>query len=686
MLTELLQLLGAHRLSLLAGAAALCFVNGYLIAIYLQQLRRLTRRRRIAMLLIASAVSGFTTWTVSHLLVASYVAHLPEGFDGAVVALQITACSFYYVALSVTSFSSVRWHHRLGLFLVPFFPALVNFWAVKNLVGTEIADPAVFARASLWFAATGGLMSLTAPKDPSRNVAPAAPFATIQVLVVLVLHFSMLMAYGLKPEAVQALDLSPDTLASTTLLVPVAFANVLMMAVSAASFFADHEATQEAVRRYRALALQDRLTGLPNRASMLAAIDDRLAHGDDRAPFAIALIDLDRFKEVNDIHGHAAGDELLISLSAHLRAGFRPDETLFRLGGDEFVALKMQVADRAQALAFGQSICDRVRAFETPVTGDIKVGASIGVSVFPQDGAATSELLSRADLAMYAAKRGGRNLSVGFDPEMESELRRKTELSSELKGAIERRELALHYQPQIDAKSGQIIGFEALLRWFHPRLGTVSPSEFIPIAEESGQLVEIGEWVLRQACREAAGWPEPCTVSVNISPGQLTRPDFASILQDALSRSGLPGRRLDLEVTEAGFKRDKARAIAALQQCRGFGVSVSMDDFGAGQSSLSMLLECRFDRLKIDGRFIRQASEDESSSGIVRAILALAAANDIAVVAEGVETEAQRDFLIAEGCALLQGYLFGAAVSADILRFEFSEAPEEAPRRSQQSA
>ncbi|WP_108261435.1 putative bifunctional diguanylate cyclase/phosphodiesterase [Mangrovicoccus ximenensis] len=673
---ELAGMAAAHNPVTLAAACALCFANGYLIAIYLQQMRSLTLRRRLALLVIASSVSGLTMWTVSHLLVASYVPHLPKSFDGISVAFQIAVCVLYYTALSASSFSAVRWHHRAGLFLVPFFPALLNFWAVNNLVGTGVADAGVFLRASAWFAFGGGLMSLTAPKNPARDVAPPVPFAAVQVGVMLILHFSMLMAYGLGPDMVAQLGKSPDTIASMTLLLPVAVANVLMMAVSSASFFADHEATQEAVRRYRALALRDRLTGLPNRAAMHAEIEDRLAAGRSPDRFAVALIDLDRFKEVNDIHGHAAGDELLISLSRFLLSRFGQGEALYRLGGDEFVALKLPVGSRGEALAFGQSVCDAVRAFETPVTGDIKVGASIGVSVHPEDGTTASELLSRADLAMYAAKRGGRNLSIGFDPDMETDLRRKTELSFELAGAIARKELALHYQPQVDAVSRDIVGFEALLRWSHPRLGMVEPSEFIPIAEESGQVIEIGEWVLREACREAATWPGNRHVSVNIAPGQLARDNFAAVLQDALAAACLPSSRLELEVTEAGFKKDRGKAVAVLKRCQGMGVTVTMDDFGTGQSSLSMLLECRFDRLKIDRRFIRQVTCDDSSSVIVKAVLALAAANGISVVAEGVETEAQRDFLLAEGCDLLQGYLFGAAVSAEDLRSRFPASPE----------
>ena len=654
---------------MILSASLLSFVSSYLIALYLQRLKSMTRRRRLAMITLTGAMSGVSIWTVSHLLVASYVPRFPDSLDGVMVAVQIAICVIYYEVLTFTSLSPVRWHHMVGLFLVPFFPALVNFWALTNFAGAEDVDFAVFLKASLWFALAGCAMALLAPKDPGRDVAPALPFATVNTLLVLILHFVMVRAYGLGPDEVRALAVEPSgSFESATLLVPVALANILIILCSSASFFADHEATQEAVRRYRKLALEDRLTGLPNRARMHAQLEKRLAHPDGEGCLVVALIDLDRFKEVNDLHGHAAGDALLVSLAKYLRDRLGPDETLYRLGGDEFVALKTHAESREEGLAFGQFLCDAVLAFETPVTGEIKVGASVGVSVSPEDGTSAAQLLSRADLAMYAAKRSGRNLSLGFTSDMEQETRRKTELSAELDGAVARGELTLCYQPQVDAVSRAVVGFEALLRWTGPRVGEVAPSEFVPIAEESGQIIRIGEWVLREACREAASWDAPHRIAVNVAPGQLIRNEFVPFLAGLLRETGLPAHRLELEVTESGFHRDKDKAIATLVQCRALGVKISMDDFGTGYSSLSMFLECSFDRLKIDASFIRHVTDDENSSFIVRAILALAASNGMSVVAEGVETETQRAFLIREGCDELQGYMFGAATPAEETR------------------
>lgn len=668
---KFIELISHHNMAILALGIVMCFSTCYLVAIFLHHMKSITLRRRLALTVVIGAMGGFGMWNVSHLLISSIDPFLPISLDLTMVFSQIAACVIYYCVLSTTAFSPVRWHHQVGLFLVPFFPALVNFWAVGNLLGGELADFSVLGKASLAFAAGGGLMALLAPRDPAKDVAPAIPFAGVQVMVVLALHFSMLHAYGVDVEALTGLSSRADTAPAAIVMLPITIANILMIAVAAASFFAETEATQEAVRYYRKLALEDRLTGLPNRAGLNAKIGPWLEpHGKAHA-FAVALIDLDRFKEVNDLHGHAAGDELLIALTRHLLSCFSEGESLYRLGGDEFIALKTDISHRDQALAFGQFVCDTVRTCEMPVAREIKVGASVGVSTYPEDGKTLSALMARADLAMYAAKHGGRNLSVGFVADMESNMRRKAALSGDLDGAISRGELAVHYQPQIDALSGDVVAFEALMRWSHPDLGNVAPSEFILIAEESGQINELGEWILREACREAASWDMPCGMSVNVAPGQLSRGNFASVLKDILKTTGLQPARLVLEVTESGFKKDKAAALATLRQCQEMGVAIAMDDFGTGYSSLSMLHEASFDCLKIDKRFVQDLMPDGNTSVIVSTVLALGAANGMYVVAEGVETPEQRDFLTKEGCDVLQGYLFGAAAPAADIRSRF---------------
>lgn len=668
---KLIEMISHHNLVIFVVGIATCFSTCYLVAIFLQYMKPITLRRRVAMTVIIGAMGGFGMWNVSHILVSSIAPFLPISLDLPMVFSQIAACVIYYSVLSNTAFSPVRWHHQLGLFLAPFFPALVNYWAIGNLLGVAAADVSVLAKASLAFAVGGALMARLAPADPAKNVAPALPFAAFQVAVVLLLHFAMLHAYGVDVETLSGLSSPVDTAPAAIVMLPITIANILMIGVAAASFFADTEATQEAVRRYRKLALEDRLTGLPNRAGLNAKVETWLSPPGKPRAFAVALIDLDRFKEVNDLYGHAAGDELLVTLSRHLLSRFSAGESLYRLGGDEFIALKTNISHRDQALAFGQFVCDAIRAFETPAAGAIKVGASVGVSTYPEDGKTLSDLMARADLAMYAAKQDGRNLSVGFVADMESDMRRKAALSADLNGAISRDELSVHYQPQIEALSGEVVAFEALMRWSHPDLGHVSPSEFILIAEESGQINELGEWILRQACHEAASWDVPCGISVNVAPGQLSRGNFASILHEILETTALDPSRLVLEVTESGFKKDKAAALAALRQCQDMGVAIAMDDFGTGYSSLSMLHEVSFDILKIDKRFIQDLRSDGNTSVIVSTILALGAANGMHVVAEGVETPEQRDFLTKEGCDVLQGYLFGAAAPAEEIRSRF---------------
>jgi diguanylate cyclase (GGDEF)-like protein len=406
------------------------------------------------------------------------------------------------------------------------------------------------------------------------------------------------------------------------------------------------------------MAHHDALTDLPNRAAFV----ERLTHAIDAAAeseesFAVLSIDLDRFKEVNDTFGHAVGDDLLRELAQQLSA-LAGEAYLARLGGDEFTLITPNGDHPALAEILAERLHSAV-ATDREVNGQhLRVGISIGIAIFPADGVDATTLLNNADAALYRAKAAGRGKTRFFEIEMDNRLRERRAIQHELSSAVERNELRLHYQPlaKID---GEVIGFEALVRWHNPLRGMVSPATFIPVAEESGLIMQIGEWVLREACREAAGWLHPLQIAVNLSPIQFRHGDLPGLVHSVLLETGLAPTRLELEITEGVLVEDFGRGLSILRRLKALGVRIAMDDFGTGYSSLSYLQSFPFDKIKIDQSFISNVKSNPQSAAIVRAVIGLAHGLDLPVLAEGVETKAQLDFLAAESCNEVQGYLMG---------------------------
>ena len=421
-----------------------------------------------------------------------------------------------------------------------------------------------------------------------------------------------------------------------------------------------HDITERkrAEERIAYLARHDTLTGLPNRAVFSERLSAAIARANESgARFAMIAIDLDRLKEVNDMFGHAGGDQLIAAVANRLAAA-ACDAFVARLGGDEFAVIAEDAENNANFVSLTNRLSDFV-ARELNIDGaKYSPSLSIGVAVYPYDGRDATSLLANADAALYRAKEEGRSVARFFERGMDMRLRDRRALRHDLNFAIERNELAIYYQPKAKV-SGEIIGFEALLRWMHPQRGWVSPAEFIPAAEETHLIVEIGEWVLRNVCREAASWPRPLGVAVNLSPVQFQYGDLAKLVHSVLLETGLPANRLSLEITEGVLFRDSTRALTVLRQLKALGVRIIMDDFGKGYSSLSYMQLFPFDKIKIDRDFVHNVWQNSKSAAIVRAVLGLAQAFDLPVLAEGVETEEERDFLRAVGCDEMQGYLIG---------------------------
>lgn len=412
------------------------------------------------------------------------------------------------------------------------------------------------------------------------------------------------------------------------------------------------------------MAQHDALTGLPNRVLLGERLEHALALTRRGGPrLAVLMLDLDRFKEVNDTLGHPAGDALLQAVAARLRECVRATTFIARLGGDEFAVIEYVVNPAAEAAVLAERI--RVALCEPFDLGDHQVitGTSIGIAIAPGDGADSEKILKSADLALYSAKNDGRGTFRFFEPELDQLMHARRNLERDMRSALVNNEFELHYQPFVDGKSGEICGCEALLRWHHHLRGLVMPAEFIPLAEETGLIVLIGEWVLRTACAEAAKWPAHLKISVNLSPAQFRSKKLVPVVVDALATSGIAAQRLELEVTETVIMHDSEAVFAALGQLHELGVRIALDDFGTGYSSLSFLQRFSFDKIKIDRSFVNELSgANEESRQLARAVVRFAVSLGKTTTAEGVETSEQLDILRAEACVEMQGYYFSRPV------------------------
>ena len=424
-----------------------------------------------------------------------------------------------------------------------------------------------------------------------------------------------------------------------------------------------------AERRIEHLAHHDFLTDLPNRSLLRDRLDVALAQARRHGHLVAALfVDLDRFKVVNDTLGHEAGDQMLREAAARLTGCTREGDTVARLGGDEFMVVLPNLSDARGAAAAVQKILESL-AQPIELTGqEVCISGSIGVSLFPDDATDAEALIRNADAAMYSAKRQGGNNYQFYTADLNAQVQERLAIERGLRNAEQRDEFYLLYQPKIDLASGRIIGVEALLRWQHPGLGLISPERFIPIAEETGLIIPIGEWVLRTACKQIRAWRDlgiELPIAVNLSACQFRQRNLAQRIHDILLETGAAPQCLEIEITESDVMENAESAIATLDELKARGISISVDDFGTGYSSLSYLKRFPLDVLKIDRSFVRDIAVDSDDAAIVEAIIALARSLEIKVVAEGVETESQKAFLDRAGCDFAQGYLFSPPVDAE---------------------
>ncbi len=412
----------------------------------------------------------------------------------------------------------------------------------------------------------------------------------------------------------------------------------------------------------------DALTNLANRVLFHDRLQHAMAEADRTGvPIALLYIDLDRFKSVNDLLGHATGDDVLVQVAARMHEATRRVDTVARLGGDEFAVVQPRCQTPQAAAILAARLTHLIQQPIPVGMHPVSIGASIGIAMYPQDGSSPEDLLQNADLALYRAKQFRGSSFRFFEPEMDRKLQERRALEIELQEALQNHQLHLHYQPLFGTKGLELIGFEALLRWNHPERGPISPAEFIPLAEETGLILSIGRWVLLAACTEAARWPRPYRVAVNVSAVQVQHSNLADIVAEVLAETGLAPHQLELEVTESLFLGDLEAVFATLRDLKRLGVSITLDDFGTGYSSLGYLRRFPFDYLKIDRSFVTALGQDPQADAIVQSIVALSHSLNLSVTAEGVETATQLTTLQSSGCDQVQGFLLGRPACTETL-------------------
>ena len=650
-------LIAQHNPALVLLAAFVCLAGSWIAMTLLQQTQHKQGQMQWRWMLATAIGAGVTVWCTHFTAMMAF--HPGEGalldmpLTMASLCVAVVGCT---IAICVGLKAPLRLAPEIGGGLAGLAIASMHY---TGMAAYKLSSPVAWnLRIVAASVALAVLIGALAFNQIIRNkYRYSLPLGKISfALGIIVLHFT-----GMAAMTVLCSPETAHTGAATFSLMGIVIGAVglLTIANSLATQLIETRGSRETIERFQHMALTDALTGLPNRVNFIEHLENLIELGSKIGrKIAVVGIDLDRFKEINDLRGHAAGDIALQIIGGRLAA--LHDETSFfaRLGGDEFGAA-LTYRDDQHLL----DLVGRIEAtlFQPLVINDFETvtGASIGVAIFPDDGRDRERLMSNADLAMYRAKNALGQAVCFFEARMENLAHERHELSQDLRRAIERGQLQLHYQVQTSVASGEVIGYEALLRWHHPNRGLVAPEIFIPIAEETGDILAIGEWVLRTACQEAVQWATPYKVSVNISPVQFAHAELAQLILSILMESRLPPKRLELEITETTIITDKKRTLHMLRQIRALGVTVAIDDFGIGYSSLDTLRSFPFDKIKLDRSFMNEVGRDTQAKAIIRAVLALGKSLNIPVLAEGVETSEQLEILKTEGCDEAQGYLLG---------------------------
>lgn len=656
-----------HDLVYLSAAVGVCAIGAFLFTALLRQVRSSSGLKRVNWILISGITGGCVVWTVHYTAMVGFVVPLAHSYDP-----FVTVSSLFIAIFSMTAAAALMGFETDGLLV----EAGGGLMGVGMCATHAVAMRSYVVQADVSWNTTAVLLSILLAiffgvlfaNRLARPLTRWCRFGAMGAffLSVVSMHFTWMSAMTLDPNPSAYV---PVVVVSDSVIIMCVLSLVsLLMLCGWAFHMIAAKSAEEAEARYRHLEQHDALTGLANRTWLVQRLEQTIeARSESGEALAVLYFDLRRLKTVNDKYGPSAGDSVLRTVAQRLVDGL-PDSFMARVGGDEFVAVldsfssTEEVSDMAAAIAaeIGRPISWNRQLLE--------VDTSIGVALYPFDGRSADTLMSKANLAMRRARTDVDHDVVYYEKRRDEANRSRSVIAMDLRRAVEREEFEIYYQPQNDVLTRELVGFEALVRWNHPERGRVMPGDFIPVAEAYGIIPEIGEYVLRRACIEAARWPERFKIAVNVAPDQLSKPNLPLVVADALDRSGLPAGRLELEITETGIVHDLERALDVVRQLKDMGVGLAMDDYGTGSSSLSTLRSFPFTKIKIDKSFVTDVVDNPQSAAIVRSTVILARSLKIPVLAEGVETEGAMKFLRRVGCTEVQGFLFGRPVTAEGVR------------------
>lgn len=658
-----------HDLWLLSVAALVCVAGSSLTIMTLRRLIGASGRRKRIQLVMSSLITGATIWSTHFIAMLAYDPVVEHGYDP-----LLTGASLGVAVLGAfLSNASVAYRQGYTQFILAgsAFGLTVSIMHYVGMSSYLLPGKIIWNE---WPVAASVLLGMgLGIASYDRVLRPITRFcwlagAVLMLLSIYATHFTAMSAFEIRLNPTQ--DVPPQVLSDSVvgLLIFAIVALVLFIGYTAISIETNLE--RESIRKLEHAVAHDYLTGLPNRLKLAQKLDDIeiLLQSDPLFDVAVVAIDINNFKYVNDVHGHTFGDAVLSTLAKRLQDNLRDGEFLACIGGDQFVALLTKLETTKDAREFANNVCGLIAERVDGESSAITLTASVGIATSLLDGRSADTLMRKSDYALFRAKDEFDLQICEYDAVFDQQIREKIALTEDLRFALAKDQFSLVYQLQNETGSRKPIGCEALLRWHHPTRGLISPVTFIPLAEESGQIKDIGRWVMRAACFEAASWVQPWSIAVNVAPQQLLQPNFLDDVADILRESGLDPNRLEVELTEASVNHDQASTLKTLKAIKEMGIRIAMDDFGTGYSSLATLQNFPFDKIKIDRSFITDLHKNKKRGAIVRSTMLLAKAFDMSVLAEGVETLDELNFLKAEGCNFVQGYFFGKPMVTDAIR------------------
>ncbi len=643
-----------HDLRLVGLALLICLIGSAATVQLFHRVRAAAGYSRFGWVVLTAVSAGTMVWATHFVAMMAFRATAPVVLDPILTLFSLLAVTFLAVPGLALAVQRRSWSGAAGGGIIGTGIAVMHYvgMAAYRVDGIVTWDwRYVLASVVLSCGLSASAFHTLKGHSRLRNSKAIGLLA----LAVAALHFT-----GMAAMQVTVLQLGEglSDLTMVALAITTAVATCIIVGCAAISALIDGHTQTESYTRLRRMAMHDGLTDLPNRISFIEELEQRFLIKGGYSCMAVVMMDLSRFKVVNDTYGHQAGDQLLVALAARLTAFLQPGECVARLGGDEFAAVisYQGAGDLHDFLGRLRAACDAPFVFDRFTAA---ISANIGVALAAHDGFDADVLLAKADLAMYRAKSAHSGEPCFYDSQMDDAIRERRELIADLRIALDTEAFELHYQVQAALPSGEISGYEALVRWRHPTRGMVPPSEFIPLAEKSGDIVPLSIWILRQACFEAALWPNRHPVAVNLSPIHLADPRLVDTVRSALEDSGLPPERLSLELTESAIIHDRRFALSQLNALKAMGIAIALDDFGVGYSSLDVLRSFPFDRIKLDASFVAEIERDDQAVAILRSVAGLGLTLNIPVLAEGVEQLAQLSIVAREGCSAIQGYVIG---------------------------